>query len=62
MLILQTLLTAVLTMKTTTPIYDFFPGQPGYAGTMGRTVLDFREARGDGVAVASAGPFALCCR
>jgi len=32
----------------------FFPGQPRQAGT----ILDFNEARDDGVAVASAGPYA----
>ena len=36
----------------------FFPGQPRSAGTRKVTILDFNEARDDGVAVASAGPSA----
>jgi len=37
---------------------DRFPGQTGKSAPERQTILDFTEARGDGVAVKSAGPYA----
>jgi len=44
--------------KTDIRLMASFPGQPVSQHQKGKTILDCNEARDDGVAVASAGPYA----
>ena len=44
--------------KTYTHLTPSFPRQPGYTGIKDKTILDFNEARDDGLEVASTRPYA----